>query len=111
MTSCHGAKTLFFPSFFLEGFLTSDAGFLLSLSLVFSPRRKTDESIECTMPPAALPHADQVSVCVQFEDLPCQSAELSTTFSYEKNPVISDIRPERSYLRYAGPGRGRTAGH
>lgn len=62
------------------------------------------------MPPVAQPHADQVSVCVQFEDLPCQAAELSTSYTYEKNPVISDIRPKKSYLRYAGPEPSRTAG-
>lgn len=26
--------------------------------------------------------------------------------TYEKNPVISDIRPKRSYLRYRGAARG-----
>uniref|UniRef100_A0A3B4WYL7 Plexin D1 n=1 Tax=Seriola lalandi dorsalis TaxID=1841481 RepID=A0A3B4WYL7_SERLL len=49
---------------------------------------KTDETIECTMPPALQVHTDSVTVCVEFENLPCQSAELSTTYTYEKNPTI-----------------------
>lgn len=72
------------------------------------PRSKTDDSMECIMPAVAQPQADQVSVCVQFEDLPCQSAELTTLYSYERNPVISDIHPKKSYLRYAGPEPSRT---
>uniref|UniRef100_A0A8D0A7P2 Plexin D1 n=1 Tax=Sander lucioperca TaxID=283035 RepID=A0A8D0A7P2_SANLU len=59
---------------------------------------KTDESIECTMPPALQAHTDSVSVCVEFENRPCQSAELSTTYTYEKNPTISSIHPKKSYL-------------
>uniref|UniRef100_A0A8C4EP07 Plexin D1 n=1 Tax=Dicentrarchus labrax TaxID=13489 RepID=A0A8C4EP07_DICLA len=65
------------------------------LSRVFS---KTDETIECTMPPALQAHTDSVAVCVEFENLPCQSAELSTTYTYEKNPIINSIYPKRSYL-------------
>uniref|UniRef100_A0A8C4EMU7 Plexin D1 n=1 Tax=Dicentrarchus labrax TaxID=13489 RepID=A0A8C4EMU7_DICLA len=59
---------------------------------------KTDETIECTMPPALQAHTDSVAVCVEFENLPCQSAELSTTYTYEKNPIINSIYPKRSYL-------------
>ncbi|XP_056240547.1 plexin-D1 [Seriola aureovittata] len=59
---------------------------------------KTDETIECTMPPALQVHTDSVTVCVEFENLPCQSAELSTTYTYEKNPTISYIHPKKSYL-------------
>uniref|UniRef100_A0A672ZR40 Sema domain-containing protein n=1 Tax=Sphaeramia orbicularis TaxID=375764 RepID=A0A672ZR40_9TELE len=59
---------------------------------------KTDETIECTMPPALLPYTDSVLVCVEFESLPCQSDQLSTTYTYEKNPSISFIHPEKSYL-------------
>ncbi|XP_074537799.1 plexin-D1 [Halichoeres trimaculatus] len=59
---------------------------------------KTDETIECTMPPALQPHTESVSVCVEFENLPCQSAELSTTYTYEKNPTISFIHPKKSFL-------------
>lgn len=62
------------------------------------------------MPSIAHLHADQVSVCVQFENSSCQVAELSTLYSYEKNPVISDIRPKKSYLRYAGPEPSTTTG-
>lgn len=61
--------------------------------------RKTDETIECTMPPALQANTDSVAVCVEFENLPCQSAELSTTYTYEKNPIISLIHPKKSYLR------------
>uniref|UniRef100_A0A8C4EN33 Plexin D1 n=1 Tax=Dicentrarchus labrax TaxID=13489 RepID=A0A8C4EN33_DICLA len=56
---------------------------------------KTDETIECTMPPALQAHTDSVAVCVEFENLPCQSAELSTTYTYEKNPIINSIYPKR----------------
>uniref|UniRef100_A0A8D0A8J7 Plexin D1 n=1 Tax=Sander lucioperca TaxID=283035 RepID=A0A8D0A8J7_SANLU len=59
---------------------------------------KTDESIECTMPPALQAHTDSVSVCVEFENRPCQSAELSTTYTYEKNPTISSIHPKKTTL-------------
>ncbi|XP_049437468.1 plexin-D1 [Epinephelus fuscoguttatus] len=59
---------------------------------------KTDETIECTMPPALQAHTDPVAVCVEFENLPCQNPELSTTYTYEKNPIISFIHPKKSYL-------------
>lgn len=61
--------------------------------------RKTDDTIECTMPPALQANTESVLVCVEFENLPCQSAELSTTYVYEKNPTISFIHPKKSYLR------------
>uniref|UniRef100_A0A8D3AL10 Plexin D1 n=1 Tax=Scophthalmus maximus TaxID=52904 RepID=A0A8D3AL10_SCOMX len=61
---------------------------------------KTDETIECTMPPALQVYTDSVTVCVEFENLPCQSAELSATYTYEKNPTISFIHPKKSYLRW-----------
>ncbi|XP_054464831.1 plexin-D1 [Anoplopoma fimbria] len=59
---------------------------------------KTDETIECRMPPALQPHTDSVAVCLEFENLPCQSPELSTAYTYEKNPIISFIHPKKSYL-------------
>ncbi|XP_058498972.1 plexin-D1 [Solea solea] len=59
---------------------------------------KTEEFIECTMPPALQMHTESVTVCVEFEGLPCQSTELSTTYTYEKNPTISFIHPKKSYL-------------
>ncbi|XP_060912866.1 plexin-D1 [Labrus mixtus] len=59
---------------------------------------KSDETIECTMPPALQPHTESVAVCVEFENLPCQSVELSTTYTYEKNPTISFIHPKKSFL-------------
>uniref|UniRef100_A0A7N8YNJ8 Plexin D1 n=1 Tax=Mastacembelus armatus TaxID=205130 RepID=A0A7N8YNJ8_9TELE len=64
---------------------------------------KTDENIECTMPPALQTHADSVTVCVEFENLPCQSEDLSTTYTYEKNPTISFIQPKKSYLSQSQP--------
>ncbi|XP_056158116.1 plexin-D1-like, partial [Lampris incognitus] len=54
--------------------------------------------IECTMPAAVQEHTEPVVVCLEFENLPCQGEELSTTYSYEKNPTISFIKPKRSYL-------------
>lgn len=51
------------------------------------------------MPPALQANTDSVAVCVEFEKRPCQSVELSTTYTYEKNPIISLIHPKKSYLR------------
>uniref|UniRef100_A0AAQ5WZE6 Sema domain-containing protein n=1 Tax=Amphiprion ocellaris TaxID=80972 RepID=A0AAQ5WZE6_AMPOC len=59
---------------------------------------KTDETIECTMPRAPQAHTDSVTVCVEFEDLPCQGVELSATYTYEKNPTIGYIHPKKSFL-------------
>lgn len=63
-------------------------------------RRKTDDVIECTMPAITQAHADSVSVCVEFENLPCQRADLATIYTYKKNPTIFSIKPTKSYLRY-----------
>uniref|UniRef100_A0A3P9ALZ6 Sema domain-containing protein n=1 Tax=Esox lucius TaxID=8010 RepID=A0A3P9ALZ6_ESOLU len=57
-----------------------------------------DDTIECTMPAALHAHTEAVSMCVEFEDIPCQGAELSTTYTYEKNPSISYIKPKKSFL-------------
>ena len=51
------------------------------------------------MPPALQADTESVAVCVEFENLPCQSAELSTSYTYQKNPTISFIHPKKSYLR------------
>uniref|UniRef100_A0A3Q1FN04 Plexin D1 n=1 Tax=Acanthochromis polyacanthus TaxID=80966 RepID=A0A3Q1FN04_9TELE len=59
---------------------------------------KTDETIECTMPEAGQAHTDSVTVCVEFENLPCQVVELSATYTYEKNPTIGYIHPKKSFL-------------
>ncbi|KAG7472234.1 hypothetical protein MATL_G00106780 [Megalops atlanticus] len=56
------------------------------------------DTIECTMPAAAHARAEPIPVCVEFEDLPCQSPDLIRYYTYEKNPSISDIRPSKSYL-------------
>uniref|UniRef100_A0A8C5D3U4 Sema domain-containing protein n=1 Tax=Gouania willdenowi TaxID=441366 RepID=A0A8C5D3U4_GOUWI len=55
----------------------------------------TDEMIECIMPPALHTYTEPVIVCVEFEDIPCQGIELSTTYTYEKNPIISYIHPTK----------------
>ncbi|KAJ0036648.1 hypothetical protein NQD34_005325 [Periophthalmus magnuspinnatus] len=61
--------------------------------------QKTDDTIECTMPPALQPHTDLALVCVEFENVPCQRdvERVSTTYTYEKNPTISAIHPTKSY--------------
>ncbi|KAK2851599.1 hypothetical protein Q5P01_007875 [Channa striata] len=59
---------------------------------------KTDETIECIMPPALHAHTDSVTVCVEFENVPCKTDDLSIPYTYEKNPIISDIHPKKSYL-------------
>ncbi|XP_055788034.1 plexin-D1-like isoform X2 [Salvelinus fontinalis] len=58
----------------------------------------TKDTIECTIPAALYTHTEAVSVCVEFEDIPCQSSELLTQYIYEKNPTISYIKPRKSYL-------------
>ncbi|XP_013990299.1 plexin-D1 [Salmo salar] len=58
----------------------------------------TKDTIECTIPAALHTHTEAVSVCVEFEDIPCQSSELLTQYIYEKNPTISYIKPRKSYL-------------
>ncbi|KAK6303750.1 hypothetical protein J4Q44_G00262040 [Coregonus suidteri] len=58
----------------------------------------TKDTIGCTMPAALHTHTEAVSVCVEFEDIPCQSSELLTQYIYEKNPTISYIKPRKSYL-------------
>uniref|UniRef100_G3NF07 Plexin D1 n=1 Tax=Gasterosteus aculeatus aculeatus TaxID=481459 RepID=G3NF07_GASAC len=58
------------------------------------------ETIECTMPAALQAHGDSVTVCVEFENLPCQSEERSAVYTYEKNPTVSFIHPKKSYLSF-----------
>uniref|UniRef100_A0AAR2L5W9 Sema domain-containing protein n=1 Tax=Pygocentrus nattereri TaxID=42514 RepID=A0AAR2L5W9_PYGNA len=62
----------------------------------------SDDIIECWMPPAVPDHAEDVSVCVEYDGKPCES-HLSSTFSYKNNPTISDIKPKKSYLRIQSP--------
>ncbi|XP_061909562.1 plexin-D1 [Entelurus aequoreus] len=59
---------------------------------------QTDDTIECTMPPALQATSESVVVCVEFENVACHSEELSTTYLYEKNPTISFIKPDKSFL-------------
>ncbi|XP_077455271.1 plexin-D1 [Stigmatopora argus] len=59
---------------------------------------QTDDTIEFIMPPALQSSSESVSVCVEFENVSCRSEELSTTYTYEKNPTISLIKPDRSFL-------------
>ncbi|KAM4562125.1 plexin-D1 [Odontesthes bonariensis] len=59
---------------------------------------KTEQMIECIMPPALQANTESVAVCVEFEDRPCQGMELNTTYTYERNPIISFIHPKKSFL-------------
>uniref|UniRef100_A0A3B3SNE6 Plexin D1 n=1 Tax=Paramormyrops kingsleyae TaxID=1676925 RepID=A0A3B3SNE6_9TELE len=62
--------------------------------------RKDADTIECTMPPAEHTRPDTtVSVCVEFEELPCQNLQ-NSSYTYERNPIITGIHPQKSYLRY-----------
>uniref|UniRef100_A0A9J8AAZ2 Plexin D1 n=1 Tax=Cyprinus carpio carpio TaxID=630221 RepID=A0A9J8AAZ2_CYPCA len=54
--------------------------------------------IKCVMPPAEAAVAENVSVCVVYDGRPCLSTSPSFTFTYEKNPTISHIRPNKSFL-------------
>ncbi|XP_023812458.1 plexin-D1 isoform X1 [Oryzias latipes] len=67
-------------------------------TLECSITEKTDQTIECIMPKAEHAHAELLEVCVEFEEQPCQEEYLSQTYSYEKNPYITSIHPERSFL-------------
>ncbi|KAI4889334.1 hypothetical protein NFI96_023916, partial [Prochilodus magdalenae] len=53
--------------------------------------------IECLMPPAVPDHAENVTVCVEYDGKPCEE-NLSSRFSYKNNPTISNIKPDKSYL-------------
>lgn len=68
--------------------------------LIFFFLRKTDQMIKCIMPAALETDAEPVTVCVEFEDHPCDESELSTMYIYEQNPTISLIRPTKSFLRW-----------
>ncbi|XP_030640906.1 plexin-D1 [Chanos chanos] len=57
----------------------------------------SEDVIECVMPALLLPRAEAVSVCVEYDNMPCQSL-LLRNFTYEKNPSISFIKPDKSYL-------------
>ncbi|XP_066499462.1 plexin-D1 [Hoplias malabaricus] len=57
----------------------------------------SDDIIECLMPPAVPDHAEDVSVCVEYDGNPCEP-HLSKVFSYKNNPTISFIKPTKSYL-------------
>ncbi|XP_059358937.1 plexin-D1 isoform X2 [Carassius carassius] len=54
--------------------------------------------IKCVMPPAEPAVAENVSVCVVYDGRPCLSTSPSFMFTYEKNPTISHIRPNKSFL-------------
>ena len=62
--------------------------------------RRTEQMIECIMPPALQANTESVAVCVEFEDRPCQGVELNATYTYERNPIISSIHPKKSFLRW-----------
>uniref|UniRef100_A0A8C1BUE7 Plexin D1 n=1 Tax=Cyprinus carpio carpio TaxID=630221 RepID=A0A8C1BUE7_CYPCA len=58
----------------------------------------SSDVIKCVMPPAEAAVAENVSVCVVYDGRPCLSTSPSFTFTYEKNPTISHIRPNKSFL-------------
>uniref|UniRef100_W5LCV1 Plexin D1 n=1 Tax=Astyanax mexicanus TaxID=7994 RepID=W5LCV1_ASTMX len=53
--------------------------------------------IQCVMPPAVPEHAEDVWLCVEYNGRPCER-HLSRSFSYQNNPTISKIKPNKSYL-------------
>ncbi|XP_050973700.1 plexin-D1 [Labeo rohita] len=58
----------------------------------------SSEIINCVMPPAKLAVSENVSVCVVYDGRSCLSTSPSFTFTYEKNPIISHIKPNKSFL-------------
>uniref|UniRef100_A0A6Q2WQF3 Sema domain-containing protein n=1 Tax=Esox lucius TaxID=8010 RepID=A0A6Q2WQF3_ESOLU len=48
-----------------------------------------DDTIECTMPAALHAHTEAVSMCVEFEDIPCQARV--STFDFPKVPVVVEL--------------------
>ncbi|KAL8212635.1 UNVERIFIED_CONTAM: hypothetical protein K2H54_054074 [Gekko kuhli] len=56
---------------------------------------RTDTTITCTMPGVEI--TTTVRVCIQFENKSCISD--NCTFTYEKNPVITNISPQKSQVR------------
>uniref|UniRef100_A0A8C9RX70 Plexin D1 n=1 Tax=Scleropages formosus TaxID=113540 RepID=A0A8C9RX70_SCLFO len=60
--------------------------------------RNDANAIECRMPAAENTRPETVPVCVEFEDLPCQNLQMSSFYSYEKNPIITTIQPQKSHL-------------
>uniref|UniRef100_A0A8C9TUY4 Plexin D1 n=1 Tax=Scleropages formosus TaxID=113540 RepID=A0A8C9TUY4_SCLFO len=57
-------------------------------------------AIECRMPAAENTRPETVPVCVEFEDLPCQNLQMSSFYSYEKNPIITTIQPQKNEEPY-----------
>ncbi|XP_054831796.1 plexin-D1 [Eublepharis macularius] len=55
---------------------------------------RTDTTITCTMPGVEV--TATVRVCVQFENKSCIND--NCTFTYEKNPVITNINPQKSQV-------------
>ncbi|KAK2899118.1 hypothetical protein Q8A67_010536 [Cirrhinus molitorella] len=58
----------------------------------------SSEVIKCVMPPAEPAVADNVTVCVVYDGRSCLSTSPNFTFTYEKNPTISHIKPNKSFL-------------
>ncbi len=82
--------------FVAVGVLLIYHAYLLLITSVVCFRRLSSEVIKCVMPPAELAVAENVSVCVVYDGRPCLSASPSFTFTYEKNPTISHIRPAKA---------------
>lgn len=77
-------------------FTPSSSSYLHAFLFLF--HRLSDDLIECVMPPAGHGLAENVTVCVEYDQRPCES-QLSGVFVYEMNPIISTVKPNKSYLR------------
>ncbi|XP_056628860.1 plexin-D1 [Triplophysa dalaica] len=60
--------------------------------------KQSSDVIKCVMPPGVSSVPESVSVCVVYDDGQCYSGSPNFTFCYEKNPTISYIKPNKSYL-------------
>ncbi|XP_051964784.1 plexin-D1-like [Xyrauchen texanus] len=59
---------------------------------------RSSDVIKCLMPPAVPAVTESVSVCAVYDGRPCHSGSPNFTFTYEKNPIINYIKPNKSYL-------------
>uniref|UniRef100_A0A3B5LUX3 Plexin D1 n=1 Tax=Xiphophorus couchianus TaxID=32473 RepID=A0A3B5LUX3_9TELE len=84
-------------TFFYTSQVVGNSVYIFLFYFIFSPR-KTDQTIKCIMPPALEADTELVTVCVEFEDHPCEEANISTMYTYEQNPTISSIHPTKSFL-------------
>ncbi|XP_051509231.1 plexin-D1 [Myxocyprinus asiaticus] len=59
---------------------------------------QSSDVIKCVMPPVVPAVSESVSVCVVYDRRPCHSGSPNFTFTYEKNPIINNIKPNKSFL-------------